>query len=115
RVGSGEAAQRVGARRDHGEAALHVVTPVVWLRRHIEQRFQAAGNRLDRRQRVVQLVADDANQSTPGQSLLFAQWLTEIGKREELVRRAALPELGAADLPSPGAAREAQILNGRRV
>ena len=38
-----------------------------------EQAAEAAGDRLDRRQRVVQLVAEHADQALPGLPLLFAQ------------------------------------------
>jgi hypothetical protein len=56
-------------------------------------------------------VADDANQPAPRLTLLLAQRLREVGQRHELVRRAALPELRAPDLPPAHAAGEAQILN----
>ena len=76
-VGGREPAQRVGARPDDRQAAAHVVAPVVGRALAAEQRLETAGNRLDRRQRVVQLVADDANQPLPRLTLLFAQRLTD--------------------------------------
>ncbi len=60
-------------------------------------------------------MADDANQTPPRLPLLLAQRLAEVGERAELVRRSALPELGAADLPAADAAREAEVLNRRRA
>ena len=75
-----------------------------------EQRLEAAGDRLDRRQRVVQLVADDADQPPPRLALLLAQRLAEIRERQQLVRRAALPEARAPHLPAAGAAGEGEVL-----
>ena len=56
-------------------------------------------------------MADDANQPLPRLTLLFAQRLTDVGQHEHLVRLAALPELPPSDLPSPGSAGKADVLN----
>ena len=57
-----------------------------------DQAAEAAGDRLDRRQRVVQLVAEHADQTLPGLALLFAQRLAEVGEHEQVMRQAVLPE-----------------------
>ena len=118
RVGGREPAQGVGARRDHGEAALHVVVQIVRpaavpgaSRQH---RFEAAGDRLDRRQRIVDLVADDADQSLPGLALLVAQRAADVGEHEQLMRTALLPERRAAHLPAAGRAGKRHVLDARR-
>src|SRR3954468_16933235 len=77
-----EPAQGLRSRGDHPEAALHVVTPVGRRRLALDNRRKAPGDRLDGRQRVVHLVTDDADKPLPGLTLLFAQWLAEIGEHQ---------------------------------
>ena len=101
--------------RDDGEPALHVVAPVGRRRLALDDRRQAAGDRLDRRQRVVHLVADDANQPLPGLALLFAQRLAQVGEHQQLVRPAALAERAAPDLPAADAAGKRGVDDARRV
>ena len=75
---------------------------------------QAAGDRLDRRERVVHLVADDADQALPRLPLFFAQRLAQVGQDQQLVRPAALAELAAPDLPAADAAGERRVDDARR-
>ena len=78
-------------------------------------RREAAGDRLDRRERVVHLVADDADQPLPRLPFLFAQRLAQVREHEQLVRAAALPELAAPDLPAADAAGERRVDDARRL
>ena len=100
RIGADEAAQALGPRRDHAQAAPHVVAPVVGQRIAGDDGRQAAGDRLDRRQRVVQLVAEHAHQPLPGLQFLLAQGLGQIGDHHQFERQAALAELAAAHAPA---------------
>ena len=79
RVGGGEPTEGVGTRGDHGEAAPHVVGPVVGQIRPRDDRLEASGNRLDGRERVVDLVADDADETLPRLALFVAQRTTDVG------------------------------------
>ena len=106
--------KRLRPRGDHAQAALHVVAPVGGRRLALDDRRQAAGDRLDRRERVVHLVADDADQPLPGLALLFAQRLAQVGEHQQLVRPAALAELAAADLPAADAAGKRRVDDARR-
>ena len=95
-------AQRLRARRDHGQAAAHVALPVLRARLAQQQRLEAAGDRADRRERVVELVADHADQALPGLALLVAQRAAHVGQHDELHRLAALAEAGAAHVEAAG-------------
>ncbi len=55
---------------------MHVIAPISSPRLTTEQVRQTAGNRFDRRQRVIQFVAQDAQQALPGSPLFFAERLT---------------------------------------
>ena len=65
-VGAGEAAEGLGARPDGAKSLLHVVSPIRIGCRPAQKRSQTAGDRLDRRQRIVELVAQNADQPLPG-------------------------------------------------
>ena len=65
-----------------------------------EHRFEAAGDRLDRRERVVDLVADDADQPLPRLTLLVAQRPADVGEHQQLVRTAFLTERRAPHFPA---------------
>src|SRR6185436_16728476 len=74
---------------------------------------EAAGDRLDRRQRVVDLVADDANQPLPCLPLFVAQRPADVGEDEQLMRTSALPERRAPYFPAAGGAGERDVLDAR--
>ena len=95
--------------------ALHIVAPVARRGLALDDGREAAGDRLDGRERVVHLVADDANQALPRLPFLLAQRLAQIGEHEQLVRPAALPELAAADFPAADAAGKRRVDDARRV
>ena len=73
RIGSHESAERFAARGDYRQSAAHVFFPIRRTRLPGEKIVQAAGDGLDRRERIVQLVAEHAHQTLPGLQLLFAQ------------------------------------------
>src|SRR5262249_57191126 len=114
RVGGRESAEGVGPRRDDGQAATHVVAPVGRRGRAADEPVEAAGDRLYRGERVVQLVPDDADQPLPRLAFLLAKRLAHVGQHEQLVRQPALPELGTPDLPTPAAPRERDVPDAGR-
>src|SRR4030095_4706486 len=71
-----------------------------------EQVGQAAGDRLDWRERVVQFVAQHAQQSLPRAAFFLAQRLTQICQYEQLMLRASFAEGAAANVPSAKAPRK---------
>src|SRR6185437_15530495 len=109
RVAGHEAAQRLGTSRDHCEAAHRILAPVIGQRRARDQTAQAARNGRDGGERVVDLVAEHANEALPGEALLVAQRLAQVGKHDELLRAPIEPEGATPELPSSGAARERRV------
>ena len=114
RVGRREAAEGIRSRGDHGQAAAHVLVPVMGHRFAREHRLEAAGDRLDRRQRVVDLVADDSNQPLPRLPLLVAQRPAHVGEDQELMRPSFLPERSAPHFVAAGAAGKRRVGDARR-
>jgi hypothetical protein len=114
RVSLHEAAEGFGARADDREAALHVVAPVGGARLAREQTFQTPGYRLDRRQRVVQLVAEHADEPAPRAEFFLAQFAREVGEDEQLVRLALRAEDAAAHAPAARAAGKLFLQRPRR-
>ena len=103
-VGAHETAERFGSGPDDGEPTLDIVAPVGRRRLPFDDRREAAGDRLDRRERVVHLVPDDANQPLPGLAFFLAQRLTEVREHQQLVRPPTLAEEAAPDFPAADAA-----------
>jgi hypothetical protein len=118
RVGGREAAQRIRAGGDHLEPPFHVGArfgaPVVGPRLAGDHRLEAARDRLDGRQRVVDLVSDHPNQPLPCLALFVAQRAADVGEHEELVRPSLLPERGAAHFPAAAGAGERDVVDARR-
>ncbi len=112
-VGLHEPAQRFGPRRDHVETLPGVLLPVDGTRVARQQAREAPRDRFDRRQRVVHLVPDHADQPLPGLPLLLPQGPAHVGEHQELVRQASLAERAAAHLPASHPARERQVENRR--
>ena len=96
------------ARGDDVQAALHVVAPVGGRRVAIDDRRQAAGDRLDRRQRVVHLVTDDPDQALPCLPFLFAQRLAQIRQTFGAAGRPA--GTGCAGSPAADTPQEAVLM-----
>ena len=97
------------------QAAAHVALPVLGARLAQQQRLEAAGDRLDRRERVVELVADHADQALPGLALLVAQRAAHVGEHEQLHRLAALAEAAAPHVEAAGGPRERRLDDARRL
>src|SRR4051812_7761582 len=76
-----------------------------------EQGIEAAGDRLDGGERVIQLVADDADQAPPGLALLLPERLAHVREDEHLVRLPALPEFASPCFPPARPARKVDVLN----
>src|SRR2546427_5336007 len=70
-----------------------------------------------RGERVVELVAEHADQTLPRLPLLLAQRAAHIGEDEELMGKAALAERAASQLPAPlrRPSRERDLENAGRV
>ena len=92
--------ERLGARADDAQPAGAGRRASLGQRLACHQRLQAAGERLDRRQRVVQLVAHHPDQPLPGRQLLGPQRPADVGEHQQRVRPARLPEGAAAQLPA---------------
>ena len=104
RVRAREAAERIGPGGDDLQAALHVVAPVRGRRIALEQRLQAAGDRLDRPERIAQLVADDADQPLPRLTFLLAQRPADVRQHQQVMGKPAKTKGGAPHFPSPARA-----------
>src|SRR5487761_1781840 len=90
----------VRAVRDDGEAAAHVVFPVrrfLGTRHHSRKAF---GHGFDRGEGIVELMANDADQTLPCEALLLAKSLAQIGDEHELVRLASLAKAASMDFPA---------------
>ena len=96
------------------QAAAHVVAPIVGQRVAGDDADQAAGDRLDGRERVVQLVAEHADQALPGLQFLLAQGLGQVGDHHQFERQAVLADARAAHAPAAGAAGEDGLQRGLR-
>ena len=104
RVGGEEAAQRLGSRGDDRQTVLRIGRPV---RRAClgNQFLNAGGDRLDRRQGVVDLVAEHAHQSSPRLAFLVAQRAFEVGHHDQRQALSLLANHAPAHLPVPRAGR----------
>ena len=92
-----------------------VVAPVRGGLALAREALQAAGDRLDRRERIVELVAEHPDQALPGLALLLAQRTAHVGQHEQPVGRAALAERARPDLPPPRPAGERGFPDLRRA
>ena len=73
RVGVHETRKAVGARSDHVEAAAHVFLPIVGAILASEDAAQIFSDGFDRRERVVQLVTEHADQALPRLAFFIAK------------------------------------------
>ena len=99
-----EARERIGAVADHAQAVARIGIPVLRQRLQREQARDRAGHRLDRRERAIELMADDAHDALPRLALFLAQSARQLRDHEQLVRLTALAEAAAPNLPPPAAA-----------
>ncbi len=114
RVGGGETAQGVGAGGDDRQTTPHVVLVLGQQRVAADERLEAPGNRLDRRERVVDFVPDDPDEALPGLAFFVAKRPAHVGEHDELVRTSLLPKRRPPNLPPAGAARERDVLDAWR-
>ena len=73
RVGLHETAEALGPGLDDLEAGAHVVLPVGGALAALEHGAEAAGDRLDGGEGIVELVAEHAHEALPGLQLLLPQ------------------------------------------
>ena len=79
------------------QAAVEVGKQSVALR---QPRAQSSGDGLDGGKRVADLVAEHADEPSPGQPLLFAQGRAHVGEKEQRVGHSILAEAAAPDHPA---------------
>src|SRR5207237_9646272 len=101
RVGRHQAAERLRPAPDHTEALAEILAPIGGRRLAPHQIRQALGDRLDRGERVVQLVAEHADEALPRLPLLLAPRAAHVGDDEELMRQPALAKRATPQLPAP--------------
>ena len=68
--------------------------------RTIHQGEKIFGHGFDRRERIIQLVSENANQPLPRLPLFFAQGAAHIGNHQQLVRQAALAKHAVPNFPA---------------
>src|SRR5207248_8547367 len=91
-----------------------VLLPAVVRRRRAHRLLDALRDRMDGCERIVDLVAENANEPLPRLTLLLAQRAAQIGEDQQLVRLAPEPERAAAELELPGSTGERQLEIARR-
>ena len=109
RVIGHEPAQGLRPGADHREAFLHVLAPVGGKRFASHHLAEAAGNRADGRQRIVQFVAQHAQETLPGLPFFVAQGVAEVGQHQQLVGLSVLSKGAAAHGPASHAARKGAL------
>src|SRR6202035_2465692 len=70
---------------------------------------------LNRRERIVELVAHHANQALPGLALFIAEGAAQIAEHHEVMRQAGLPKQTASHAPAAGTSRKSELHGARRV
>src|SRR5262249_62249636 len=75
----------------------------------------AVRDRLDRRQRIVDLMREHTDDALPRLLLLFAQRAAQIGEHQQLVRPAVAPERRAPQLDATALRSEGSIDQLARV
>src|SRR5262249_6696273 len=102
-VGGKKTRERVGAAPDDIEAGSEVGLPVGRALRSAEHGRLAARDGLDGCEGIVDLVAQDAHEALPRESLLDAQRAPDVGDDEQRMRHAVPAKRRAAELPSRAA------------
>ncbi len=101
--------QRFRSVRDHVEPLLDVRDALALNQLLLENATHGARNRLDRRERVVDLVREHTHDALPCELFLFAQRARHVTQHDQLVGPAVLSEFRATQLPSACRARERVI------
>src|SRR5436305_1613271 len=81
--------------------------------RRPERQQEAPRDRLDRCERVVDLMTQHAHEPLPGLQLLFAERLAHVREDEQRVRTAILSKQSATYFPAPRSPREGDIHGAR--
>src|SRR5579885_563873 len=95
RIGRHESRERFRSRANDGQSLPHVRQQRlrrISLPLSLQAGFEALRNRLNRRQGVVQFVAENAEQALPSFPLFFSQGSAEIAEHDQVVRGTVLPE-----------------------
>ena len=92
--------QRRGARLDNRQATFKVSTIFGIELRLPKPCAQAARDRFDRSERVVQFVTQHSNQPLPCAALFLSQRPANVGQHNQSVGHALFPELAPPDQPA---------------
>src|SRR6185437_8473159 len=114
RISIHETSEAIGAIRNDGKPTAHIIFPIRRLIRAGHYPGKALRDRFNRRQRIIELMPDDANQPLPREALLFAERVTQIGNQHELMRLAALAKAAAMDFPPAHFPGERDLSDVRR-
>ena len=114
RVRGHEAAERLGPPVDDLEASREILVRSVRCRTVLEDLDQACRDRLDRRQRIVDLVAENADQALPGLPFLLAERARQVREDDQPEALASLAGDAPAHLPPAVPSRMAQLERARR-
>src|SRR6185437_11726718 len=99
-VGLNEAMQRICAALDNPETSAKIADRCIIAANIFCTGEKAARDGLDGRERVGEFVAENANQSFPGNLLFFLQRLADIGQQQERMRCAVLAKERLAEKPA---------------
>ena len=113
RVGAHETRESVRTRGDDVEAAAHVLLPVGGAIFAAEDAAEIFGHGFDGRERVIQLVAEHANEALPGLALFVAKRAAQIGDHEQLVSEPRFTKTSTMNFPAAGFARKRDLLDAR--
>ena len=80
RIRCDESLKGLGTFRDYFQAASQIRLPILWAWQLLYQSLQTLCNRLDGRQRIINFVSQDSNQTLLGQAFLFVQCTSQVGK-----------------------------------
>ena len=95
-----EAIEGSGSSFDDGQPALKILTLLDSQRDLGDARNQAACDGLDGRERIVEFVPQDPDESLPGTALFFPQGPADIGQNDQGMRHTFLAEGAAAHQPA---------------
>src|SRR5207245_1300880 len=117
RVRGHQTTERLRPTPDHPQPLLEIVSPVQRRRVPAHQLREALRDRFDRGERVVELMAQHADQPLPRLPLLVTQRAAHVGENEELMRQPALAKRPAPHLPTPlpRTSRKRDLEHARRV
>src|SRR5579863_1386374 len=113
-IGVHETSEAVRARGNYVQAGAHVLLPVRRAFFAPEHASEILRNRLDRRERVIEFVAEHANQALPCLALFIAQRAAEVADQQDLIGQTGFPKTAAMNLPAAGLAGKRGLNDARR-